>query len=188
MIIEITAQAIGIIAMAFNVLSYQQKKQKYIIAMQFCGSALFATHFFMLGAYMGGILNAVGIFRAVVFLQKDRWKSDRIIWSVGFILIYLASYVLSFTVLGLEFNLKNAILESLPVIGMTATTIAFRCKTAKSTRLFSLISSPSWLIYNIFALSVGAICCEVISIASIFVGLFRYDYKQDKGIGEEENG
>ena len=114
-----------------------------------------------------------------MFLQKDRWKSDRVIWSVGFVLIYLVSYVFSFTALGLQFNLKNAVVESLPVIGMTATTIAFRCKTAKSTRLFSLISSPSWLVYNIVALSIGAICCEVISIGSIFVGLFRYDYKRE---------
>ena len=175
--IENIAQVIGIIAMAFIILSYQQKKQKFIIAMQLGGAFLFSVHFFMLGAYMGGLLNAVATVRAVIFLQKDKLKADQALWTVGFILVYIVAYVLNFMVFRVEFNLQNAIIEVLPVIGMTATTLAFRCKTAKSTRLFSCISSPSWLIYNITSLSIGAICCEAISIISIIVGLFRYDLK-----------
>ena len=38
---EIIAQAFGIVAMVFNVLSYQGKKQSTVIAMQMCGSVLF---------------------------------------------------------------------------------------------------------------------------------------------------
>lgn len=32
---------------------------------------------------------------------------------------------------------------------MTATTVSFRLSDAKAIRWFGLISSPSWLIYNI---------------------------------------
>ena len=66
---EIVAQIIGVFAMAFNIWSYQQKQQKHIIALQLVGSTLFGLHYFMLGAYMGGLLNAVGIVRAIVFLS-----------------------------------------------------------------------------------------------------------------------
>ena len=171
----IAAQIIGVLAMAFNIWSYQQKQQKYIIALQLFGSLLFTAHFFMLGAYMGGLLNAVGIVRALVFLYKDKLKSQHVLWLVAFILAYILSYFLTFTLFKKEFTLINSIVEILPVIGMTATTIAFRCKTAKSTRLLGLVSSPAWLIYNIVNLSIGAICCEVFSLISIIIGLIRLD-------------
>ena len=174
------AQIIGVFAMIFNIWSYQQKKQKYIIALQLFGSALFTVHFFMLGAYMGGLLNAVGIVRAIVFLCKNKLKSEHVLWLIGFILIYILSYVLTFTLLEKKFNPINAIVEVLPVIGMTATTFAFRCKTAKTTRLLGLVSSPAWLIYNIVNFAIGAICCEVFSLISIIVGLIRLDGKIEK--------
>lgn len=180
MVIEVIAQIIGVFAMAFNIWSYQQKQQKYIIALQLLGSALFTIHFFMLGAFMGGLLNAVGIVRAVVFLYKDKLKSNHVLWLIGFISVYILSYVLTFTLLGKEFTPFNGIIELLPVIGMTATTFAFRCRSAKNTRLLGLISSPSWLIYNIASLSVGAICCEVFSLISIIVGIIRLDRKKQK--------
>jgi len=66
----IPAQIIGVFAMIFNIWSYQQKQQKHIIALQLLGSALFTVHFFMLGAYMGGLLNAVGIVRRSFFYGK----------------------------------------------------------------------------------------------------------------------
>lgn len=187
----IAAQIIGIFAMAFNIFSYQQKQQKGVIAFQLFGSALFTVHFFMLKAYMGGLLNAVGIVRAVVFLRKDIFKTDNIWWLIGFEAVYALSYLLTFTVFGTAFTFGNAVVEFLPLIGMTATTIAFRSRSAKTTRLLGLISSPSWLIYNIVSLSVGAICCEAFSLLSIFVGMFRLDKKKEadeafSGKGEEE--
>ncbi|MBR2337732.1 MAG: YgjV family protein [Clostridia bacterium] len=178
MIEKIIIQAIGILAMAFNIWSYQQKKQTYVIGCQLFGSLLFSVHFFALGAYMGGLLNAIGIFRAVVFIFKDQFRSENILWLIGFEAVYLASYVLTFTLLKKEFNPLNAVVEILPIIGMTATTIAFRSKSSKTTRSLGLISSPSWLVYNIVSFSIGAICCEVLSLVSIAVGFFRLDKKE----------
>lgn len=172
---EIVAQIIGIFAMVFNVLSYQQKQQKHVIAFQLIGSALFTVHFFMLKAYMGGLLNAVGIVRAIVFIKKDFFKSENILWLIGFEVIYALSYLATFTLLGTNFTFASAVKEILPLVGMTATTVAFRSKSAKTTRLLGLISSPSWLIYNVVSLSIGAVCCEVFSLISIFIGIFRLD-------------
>ena len=172
------AQIVGIFAMTFNILSYQQKTQKGAIAFQLGGSTLFAINYLMLGAVVGGILNAVGIVRALVFLNREKLKATHPAWLAGFITVYLLSYGLTFTVFGKEPTLFNLFVEFLPVIGMTATTISFRLSDAKSIRRFGLISSPSWLVYNIVSFSVGAIICEVLSLGSIFIGMFRHDRKK----------
>ena len=172
---EICAQAVGIAAMAFNILSFQMKTPGKVMLCQLIGSMLFAVNFFMLDAVVGAIMNLIGVIRAVIYLKKDRFRADHILWLIGFTLLYIASYILTFTVLGSEFTAKNAILEILPVIGMLATTISYRLQSAKSIRAYGLVSSPAWLIYNIAALSWGAIVCEAFTLVSIFVGIFRHD-------------
>lgn len=169
------AQAIGLLAMAFNIFSYQQKTRSRAIGFQLCGGALFAVNFYLLGAVTGCILNIIAVIRAIVFLNKQRLHTDHISWTLGFGLTYLASYVLAFTVFGKEATLGNLIVEFLPIIGMTATTVSFRLSDAKAIRRFGLISSPSWLVYNIANFSIGAICCEVLTLGSILIGIFRLD-------------
>lgn len=172
---DISAQLIGIFAMMFNILSYQQKTRTRAIAFQLGGALLFAVNFLMLGAIVGGILNAVAAIRAVVFLNRDKLQANRVSWLVGFIAVYIASYVLTFTVFDKEPSTLNLLIEILPVIGMTATTISFRLSDAKAIRRYGLISSPCWLIYNIANFSIGAILCEVLSLGSIIIGMLRLD-------------
>ena len=169
------AQAIGIVAMLFNILSYQGKQQKKVIAMQLCGSTLFAVNFLLLGATVGGILNVLAAIRAVVFLFKEKLRADRLWWLLAFIVLYITIYGLNFTLFGKDPTPKNLMVEVLPVIGMIATNIGFRLKNASDVRRCGLISSPCWLMYNIIAGSWGAIICEVLSLLSIIVGMFRHD-------------
>ena len=161
--------------MAFNILSYQQKSAKGVIAMQFFGGSLFAVSFLMLGAYSGGLLNVIAAIRAVLFFYKDKFKTDRVGWLIFFCITYLMAYAATFVVFHKEPTALNFLIECLPVIGMVATNLAFRYKEAKIIRRFGLISSCVWLIYNIFAHSIGAICCEALSIGSIFIGMLRLD-------------
>ena len=175
---DLIAQAIGLAAMAFNILSYQQKTRGKVIAFQLVGSVLFSINFFLLGAIAGALLNVISAIRAIVFLKKDALRADHPLWLAGFVISFLASYALTFTVFGKDVTTLNLIVEFLPVIGMTATTWSFRLKDASAIRKFGLISSPSWLVYNIASFSIGAIICEVLSLSSILIGMRRLDSKK----------
>lgn len=172
---DLFAQIIGLFAMAFNILSYQRKTRLGVIGFQLIGSALFAVNFFLLGATVGALLNVLSAIRAVVFMNKERLRADHPAWLIGFTAAYLASYVLTFTAFGKEATAANLIAEFLPVIGMIATTISFRFTDAKAIRRFGLISSPCWLAYNLVTGSIGAICCEVLSLGSVLLGIWRLD-------------
>lgn len=177
--IEIIAQAIGIVAMVFNILSYQGKKQKTVITLQLFGGLLFAVNFWLIGAKVGGILNVIAVLRALVFLFKDKLKADSVFWLIGFILSYIVVYILTFTTFGTELTPWTLIRELLPVIGMTALSVGFRLKDAANIRKCGLVSSPAWLLYNIAVGSWGAIICETLTLISIFVGMFRHDNKPE---------
>ncbi|MBQ6706256.1 MAG: YgjV family protein [Clostridia bacterium] len=173
--IEIIAQIIGIIAMTFNILSYQGKRQRTVIALQLFGAALFSVNYLLLGATIGGILNILGTIRAVIFFFKDKFKADRIPWLLAFAASYILVYILNFTVFKKEPTVFNLIVEFLPVIGMLALNIGFMLKSSADIRKCGLVGSPAWLIYNIVAGSWGAIICEAFTLISIFVGMLRHD-------------
>lgn len=176
-ITQIIAQIIGIFAMAFNIISYQGKKQGTVIALQLVGGCLFAVNFLLLGAWVGGILNIIAVIRAVLFLYKKQLKTEKLPWFILFLCSYITVYILSFTVFGVEPTPFNFAIESLPVIGMTALNVGFRLKNASDVRKCGLISSPAWLIYNIVAGSWGAILCESFTLISIGIGMVRHDTK-----------
>ena len=183
--IEIIAQIIGIVAMALNILSYQWKNQRNIILTQFFGSGLFVINFFMLGAATGAIINLLAVFRAIVFANKKFFRADKVIWVVGFIAAFLASYAATFLVFGKGPTAFNLIIEFLPIIGIIATTISFYMKDAKAVRRLALISSPAWLIYNVTQLAIGGIICEAVSLVSIIVGMLRHDRKNKASVNSE---
>ncbi len=172
---EIVAQAIGIVAMIFNILMYQNKTGKGAIAFQLVGASLFMVSYFMLGATVGALMNIIAVVRNLVFLFRERLRADHPLWLAVFVALYLGAYVLTFTVFGKEWTLASGVLEFLPVIAMTAATISYRYTDAAVIRRYGLVASPSWLVYNAVNVAIGAIVCEALSIASIVIGMLRLD-------------
>lgn len=177
--IEIIGQVLGIAGMFFNVISFQGKKARAVMLMQFCGATLFAISYFMIGAVGAGLLNAIAIARAAIYANKEKCRADKTIWLVIFIALFVISYILTFTVFGKEPTAPNFIVEVLPVIALTFTTIGFKLQSAKIIRRFGIVNSVCWLIYNIINFAIGGILCEVFCLVSIGVGIFRLDRKRE---------
>ncbi|MBE6582635.1 MAG: YgjV family protein [Ruminococcaceae bacterium] len=178
--IEIFAQIVGIVAMCLNVVSFQFKKQKILIFIQLLVSALFAVNMLLLGGMIGGILNILGILRALVFMFKDKLRSDRPIWLIGFIALYVSVYVFNFAFVVNDPSVVDYIVEMLPVIGMISLTVGFGLKDSSHTRKCALINSPAWLVYNVIIGTWGGIICEILTIISVILGMFRHDLSKEK--------
>lgn len=178
----IVAQIIGIIAMVANIVSYQFKKSSSIMLSQLIGSALFSVNYLMLNAPIGAILNFIGIFRALVYLNQHKIKLRKGYLIAIFILFYVISYACGFLVFQKEPTLPNLIVEILPVIGMSAITLGYSANNARRIRFLGLVNSPCWLIYNVICFSVGGILCETFALISIITGFVRHDIKRKKQI------
>ena len=147
--------------------------------MQLLGSSLFTVNYLMLGAVMGGLMNILAVVRAVLFVNKERWRLNDKLLIGGLTVAFIATYVLEFTVLGVTPTARNLIIEALPVIGMISVTVSFNMTGARTVRLMSItLNSPAWLVYNIYSGSIGAILCEVFSLVSLAIGIIRHDIKR----------
>ena len=175
---ELTAQLLGFAGMTLNLISFQLRRQKDLIRVQFFSSIVFCLHYLLLGAVTGCVLNLVGICRAYVYSNKEKPWANHKYWLYLFIGAYFAVYVLTFAVLGKEVTAYNLLIELLPVIGMTCSTIGFYLESAAKVRRLSLMNAPTWLTYNIFNRSIGGALTEIFCLISVVVGIIRLDIKR----------
>lgn len=175
----IIAQALGIAGMTMNILSYQGKSQRSVILMQLVGSAFFTANMFMLNAWSGFFLNALGIARAIVYANKEKFQNLKF-WNTLFFICYGLSYIAVFTLFRRPVTVLNLLIELLPTSAMVVSTIAFSRKDASAIRKFAWFVSPAWLVYDAINLSIGGTICETISLISIITATLRLDRKKKK--------
>ncbi len=158
------AQGIGVIAMILAYFIYSARTRKTLITLKFVSDALWGSHYFMLGAYSGGVLNVINMGREVVFQCKTSKKwAQTPIWAVVFIIVNLSSTILSWQ--GWQ--------SLLPAVGASIAVVGLWCARPMTIRLFSLPSTACWLIYAILSGTVSGIICNLIQLTAIFVGLYR---------------
>lgn len=174
---DLIAQLIGIAAMCANIISYQFRSKKTVLTCQLVGGGLFAVNMFMLDALMGGFLNVLAVLRAIAYIRAEKTGGSKKPLTWLFNILFVVSYILTFTLFQKPLTAYNLIIEALPMVGMIAMTVAFGKGDAKAIRKAGFITSPCWLVYNCINFAIGGIICEAVSLISITSAYLRLDRK-----------
>lgn len=162
----IFAQSIGFVALALSVLLFQKNNRVTMLRLMMAASFLYTVHFFMLGAYTGSAMNALGLGRSYIYSEKNQkiWASSRI-WPALFILMGIAFGYLTF----------EGLYSILPVIAVSFQTLVFWLNKTRMIRLLSLFSPPFWFAYNHIVGSIPGMIIEVLVFGSVCVAIYRFD-------------
>ena len=161
---KLFAQLPGAVAMACLFLSYQQKNRKGLITYKLSADIFWALHYALLGAYGGMIPNGVGIFRELVFVQRDKHKlANSPFIPVIFILINFALGISTF---------KSPI-NILPITASAFVTVSLWLRNPKLTKIISIPVSLTFLIYDLFIGSWIGMVNESIAIISIIISFIK---------------
>ncbi len=165
------AQGLGLIAMSSLLIGYQQTKREKLLACKLTADVFWTAHYLVLGGYAGAIPNFVGIFRELVFINRERKKwASYIIWPIIFIVIGWGMGAFTF---------KSA-WNILPILSSTAATLSLWFKNPKLTKMVIIPACTSYLIYNITVGSYVGILNESFSIISLLISLTREWFKTAK--------
>ena len=167
--IGITAQIFGILGLIFSTLSYQEKNNKRFFIKQGLAGLMFFINFTLIGAISAALFNLVNLIRGVVLSKKEK-KIGNLIVLVG---LYTICFVFSVRlIIGDTFQI---FLSSLTYSTLEIMTILMWKGNGKYIRYGQLsISSPSWIIHNIFNFSLGGILCELFMMTSVIISFIRY--------------
>ena len=158
----------GIGAMLSLFFLYQQQSRKKLLACKFCADVCWVFHYLCLGAIGGAIPNFVGIFRELVFANREEQKwANHTAWPLLFITMNFALGLASF----------RTPINILPITASALVTISLWLRKPVLTKLLSVPVSAFFLLYDIFVGSWLGVVNESIAIISILFSLIKA-YKQ----------
>lgn len=161
---DIIAWIFGILAMISLFSVYQQSSRKKLIISKLCADVSWVIHYLCLGGYGGMIPNAIGIFRELVFVQREKHKlANSPIIPVIFIIVNFALGVRTF----------NSPINILPITASAFVTVSLWLKNPRLTKIISIPVCLSFLIYDIFLGSWIGMINESIGIISIIISFAK---------------
>ena len=164
---QFITQAIGFVATALEIGSFQCKSSHKLIFVQLCGNTAFLIHMLMLGGYSGCISLLISCIRNLVLSSQRPWAY----WK-GWPWILVAA-----NIFGIVLTWEN-IFSIFPGMAVIAITIACWTRNGKKIRIASLgVSSPAWLVYAIYTGSYSGMVTEVFVLCSVGISVLRYGWK-----------
>ena len=159
----------GIVVTVLLFLMYQQKSRRNLLLCKLSINICWIIHYFFLGAYSGMVPGTVGIFRELLFLNREKYKwCSKIIWPIIFILF---NWILGY-------KTYEAPVDLLPIIASTFVTVSLWLKNPYFTKVISVPVSIAFIIYNFFVHSYIGIFNESVSLISLII-FFIKEIKND---------
>ena len=167
---DIISTVFGIGATVSLFLIYQQKERRGLLLCKLSADLCWIVHYLCLGAYSGMVPGTVGIFRELIFLNRERHKwCGKVIWPVLFI---LCNWTLGY------FAYRTPI-DLLPIVASTFVTVSLWLKNPSFTKLISLPVSIVFIIYNFYVRSYIGIFNESLALISLIVFYIK-ELKNDR--------
>ena len=161
----ILVQGLGFLGMGCTVLAFQCKEYRKLVGLRGATELFFGVQYILLGAYSGAAVDFLGCFRNWVFLECDRKGRSLRIWRFLFCLVFVGVALLTWA------GPKSL----LSAVAKVASTIGYGSSNPRLIRLITLCSSSCWLVYNALIFSLGGVVGEVITLASVLIGILRFD-------------
>ena len=172
-------QAIGILAVALFLISYQQKKRQSIILFNSASRALYVLQYLLLGAFEGAVLDILGMLSAILAGKKHTpFFRRHEIWIV----ILLDALMVLVSIL-----LYKNIFSLVVLVGILLHSTALWINNEKRIRITSILGSPFWLTYNLASHAFGSAIGDVLTMGSILIAMIKYKDFRKKKHPEESN-
>ena len=181
-------QALGFVAIAFNLIAVQFNSHGKIVFLKTVGSFLFGVQYFFLSAYTGVVMELVGWIRNIIFIYLVKKNKPTFWWIVFFsaftvvtgittIILTWESSIVSVKWLTSDQGFAILLTVAISIISIIAkvlSTIAYGINDAHKIRMINLSTCSCWIVYNFVSFSLAGILNEAMSIASILIAEFRY--------------
>ena len=163
--IFILAQAVGLFATLFGIVSFQSRRRKNIIVLQIFSNGFWIIHYLLLGSMAAVAANSLGAIRNIIYSMSEKYKFARskavpAVSVVLFIVLGILTYTGPFDIL--------------PTAAMVVASVAFFVKNEKVIRYMSLVISASWFIFGISVGSIASFISDGFILVSIIIAIWRY--------------
>ena len=165
---KLLSEALGFLGIVLNIVIYQQKKRKPLLRWKLVSDVAWGLHYAVAGNYSGAAVGTIGIARESSFLAIEGKKIDR----RPFLAIFFVCACISVWVTWKGWA------SLLPAAASILSVISFWQQNPKLSRFLALPISACMRSYDILVGSVTGIGNELLTLGSVFIGIYRHDRKK----------
>lgn len=159
----IIGQCLSGIAVLVGFISFQQKTPSRILVCEIISASVFSMHYFLIGAPTAVALNLLAVVQCVVYYFRDKRGSKSPIVPLIFTVLVITSGILTWE------GWHSAFI----VFGLAVYSVSIAFPKAQTIRYAMLLKSPTCLVYNAVACSVGGVVYECAVLISSVIGTVR---------------
>lgn len=156
------SQILIAVAICFDLLSFQFKDRKKIVACLSCSCTLISAHFVLLGQMTAAILLCLATIRFFTSIFTTS-KKIMVIFALG----SMAGTAVTFA----------GVISLISCAGSLLQTTAAFCEDDKRLRELMIVGTSFWVFHNVLIHSPMAVAMELLFMTSNIIGYYRY-YKR----------
>ena len=167
---------ISIIAVIVFLLGYLQKKRGTILAFNITSRVLYIVSYVFLGALSGAVLDLMGTAVAALAGKKHSGFIKKYLKAT--IVITSIATIIAGVITWIKFE-PDKWYAFMPTVGILLQAGAFWLDDEKWIRRLSLAGCPFWFTYNLLTPGSFAYIGDILSMASLLISMYRYDFKKN---------
>ena len=161
----IVAQILGGIALILVCISYFLKSKAGFLVLEAVADFFYASAFMVVGAYVGGIITIICVFRCIYiyFAEKNEFK-----YTIHFLFVFVVLYVVSTAVFW------QGALDIIPLITGTIYTFAYAIKNLQVMRYVLIVPNILLIIYNIMSTTYVSAVLDFIEVVVLIIAIIKF--------------
>lgn len=173
---DIIVNGVGVIALAFLVVSYQMKDRTSIFNVYLGAAIAWIFYFLLQGNIASVFMNIVAIARTLIFKLRGKYKWVDSKWTlVIFLVVMLGLTALSFR----DWR------DIFPLLATAFSTFAFFAIKEKSIRVINLGAYIAWILNGATCGYWVALACDSITFISLVVALIRFSKVEKREVSQD---
>ena len=166
----VIAQIFGVLGIIFSVLSMQMNTKKRIMIMLLCLNLASALNFLFLNSLSGALVCFFGVIETFVnYLFDSKGKKVPLYVIAIYVVVNLALGISSY----------HGPLDILPIVCALLYCATVCTKKESNIRKIMFANQSIWLIYDIIVKAYMFSISNILTLISIIISYFRYDYKKE---------
>lgn len=165
----IVGQCLSGIAVLVGFISFQQKTAGRILSCEILSASLFTAHYLLIGAPTAAALNVLGVLQCIVYFFRDKRGSKSKLWPFVFTILMVAAGIVTWE------GWHSAFI----VFGLAVYSVSISFSNPQTIRYAMLLKSPTCLVYNVCAGSIGGTAYECAVLISSLLGTLRNRKRSD---------
>jgi uncharacterized protein YacL len=173
---DIIVNGVGVIALAFLVVSYQMKDRTSIFNVYLGAAIAWIFYFLLQGNIASVFMNIVAIVRTLIFKLRGKYKWVDSKWTlVIFLVVMLGLTALSFR----DWR------DIFPLLATAFSTFAFFAIKEKSIRVINLGAYIAWILNGATCGYWVALACDSITFISLVIALIRFSKVEKREVSQD---